>query len=747
MRFIKKAHIFIIFFALAFILSPGKAFSNPSEKKVVLNFWELSAGEELMRSLLDKFERENPGIKVKLQQLTWDYGFEKIVTAIAAGNAPDVCELGSTWVPKFSASGALLDVTEDMQDIKDKFLLWEPVTYKERLYGAPWLGGTRLMFYNRELFDEAGLNRNKAPATWGELLEAAKRIDALGEDIYGFGIFAGEPYSPWQEFLPFAWSNNAKILNDDFSQVLIDSPEFVEAIEFYQSLIPYSIIDRQSQINHLFANGKVGIQISGFWNFRLIPRLNPKLNFAAALLPKPSLRTGTSAAFAGGEVFVILSKTKHPKEAVKLIKFLIDTENAIEVVKIQQNVVPTAKDAINHPYYNDHPDQKLFFKQMETAVAPPSHPKWVELEAIFNKAVEEAVIKKTPARALLNDTKKQIEFTLKEKDKIGRSSDKLIPALIFGILISAIIGRVAYRKIKHIKPAKEFSFKSNYTTFIFLSPWLLIFFIFGIYPLIYSILISFSKYDLLTSQLSFVGLKNYIEILKDPGFHNALKNTLIFTFGTIPFTTTIALFTAVLINRKIPFKQLYQAGLFLPVATSVIVIATIFTYLYAPDGVVNLALEKLGLPAPKPSWLMNTKLALPSIMFMAIWSSFGYYMVLFLAGLQTIPDSLFEAASIDGANEWQKFWYITIPQIRPMILLVLVINTIHSLQVFPEIFTMTGGGPLGATTTVVFYLYQKGFNNFQMGQASAVGYILFILIMVFSVAQMKMLRMGEQIVD
>jgi len=718
-----------------------------TDETVVLNFWELSVGEELMRSLLDKFEKENPGIKVKLQQLSWDYGFDKIILSIAAGNAPDVCELGTDWVPKFSSSDVLLDITDDVQDIKDQYMLWEPTYYEGRIYGAPWLAGTRVMFYNRDLFFKAGLNPDKPPTTWNELLECAKAIDRLAPDIYGFGIFAAEPYAPWQEFLPFAWGNGGRVLSKDLTKVEINSPEVAEALEFYSDLKQYSIVDRQPQINTMFAQEKVGIQMSGFWNFKLIPRFNPKLNFGVALLPKPSKRKGFPAAFAGGEIFVILKDSPHAKEALKLIKFLIKEENTLEIVKVQHNVVPTSRASLDNPYYKAHPDEKIFFQQMLTAVAPPNHPNWVSIQEEITRVIEDVVIGNVPVKHALIDAEARIDAILKQEQVRGRLSDRLITTIILIMAAVLIISVLIVRKIKKKKSAMAFSLKRDYTTLIFLSPWVLTFLVFGIYPLVYSVIISLCKYNLLNSQLSFAGLDNFLNVVRDPVFRKAVGNTVIFAFGTIPFTMVVALFCAVLINQKIPFKQLYQAGLFIPVSTSVIVIATIFTFMYSPGGLLNSVLAFLKLPYPNPSWLMNEKWALPSIMFMNIWASFGYYMVLFLAGLQTIPASLYEAASIDGANDWQKFRHITLPQLRPILLFAMVINTIRTFQVFPEIFTMTRGGPRDATTTVVYYLYDKGFHKFQMGEAAAVAYLLFFIILGFSLVQMKFFNMGENVAE
>jgi len=741
----KKAFPIIILLAVSILtVLPCRSVSAKEQEKVVLNFWELSVGEELMRSLLDRYEQENPHIKVNLQQLSWDYGFDKIILSIAAGNAPDICELGTDWVPKFSSSGVLLDLTEEVTDIKDQYLLWEPTEYKGRTYGVPWLAGTRVMFYNRDLFFRAGLDPDKPPKTWGELLDAARAIDSLGDNVYGFGIFAAEPYSPWQEFLPFAWGNGAKVLSDDLSRSVINSPEMAETLEYYNQLKEYSIVDRQPQINTMFAQEKVGIQISGFWNFKVIPRFNPKLNFGVSLLPKPSAHKGTRAAFAGGEIFVVLKNSPHPEEALKLIKFLVEEENTLEIVKVQHNVVPTTKSSLDHPYYQAHPDEKIFFQQMLSAVAPPNHPNWVSIQEEVTRLIEEVVIGNRPVSQALENAHARIEGILSKEQIKGRLTDKTIVLIIIILALALIAGVYITRKIKKKKPQMKFSLKRNYSTIIFLAPWALIFLIFGIYPLVYSIIISFCKYNLLSSELVFTGLDNFINVIRDVDFRRAVLHTTYFAVGTIPFTMALAIFCAVLINRKIPFKQLYQAGLFLPVSTSVIVIATIFTFAYSPEGLFNMILKALRLPYPDPSWLMNTKWALPSIMFMNVWASFGYYMVLFLAGLQTIPFSLYEAASMDGANEWQQFWNISLPQLRPILLFAVVINTIRTFQVFPEIFAMTRGGPLGSTTTIVYYLYEKGFHKFQMGQASAVAYLLFFIILALSLLQMKFFKMEEQ---
>ncbi len=732
---------------LLFLMTAESRLTHPAyaSEDVTLEFWELSVGEELMRSLLDKFERQHPGIKVRFQQLSWDYGLDKVITSIAAGNAPDVVELGTDWVPQFSSSGVLSDLTAELTPIKNQFLLWDPVTYRGRIYGMPWLAGTRILFYNRELFAKAGLNPDRPPSTWKELYEAAKAVDGLGPEIYGIGLHVAEAYAPWQEFLPFAWGNGGEVLNKEWNRCLLDQPPVVEALKFYKSLKPYALVERQPQVNQLFAEGKVGVQISGSWNFAVIPRLNPTLNYGVGLMPKPAENRGAPASFAGGEMLVILKSTEHQEAALQLIRFLAEEEQAMAIVEAQRNIIPTAVAAMEQPYYQTHPEQRMVFEQVRYAVAPPAHPAWGQMQEAITLAVEEVLLKDKDPEKALQETTAQINKIIQTPEVRGRFSDTVVFGIFLGALLLLGVGSVVLRRRRVGARAVAHSPSSLLTSFLFISPWLTIFLAFSVIPLAHSVILSFSRYNLLSSEIAFVGLRNFWEVLGEPPFRKAMWNTLMFAAGSIPPTMALALFAAVLINTRIPFKRLYQAGLFLPVATSVIVICMIFSYLYAQDGLVNRVLQWFHLPVPTPSWLLNTRWALPSIMFMNVWASYGYYMVLFLAGLQTIPVELYEAASIDGANDWQKFRYITLPQLKPIVLLATVINTIRALQVFPEIFAMTQGGPLGSTTTVVWYLYETGFHRFDMGHAAAVGYVLFIVTMCLSWFQIKAFRVEEKL--
>ena len=266
---------------------------------------------------------------------------------------------------------------------------------------------------------------------------------------------------------------------------------------------------------------------------------------------------------------------------------------------------------------------------------------------------------------------------------------------------------------------------SRATSWALLSPWVVAFALFGLYPFAFSFWASVTDYSPLRAQAKFVGLSNYARALADPAFWTALGNTAFFVVGTIPFTTALALGLALAVQPVFRGRTIFRAGFFVPSVVSVVVLSLIFKGLYASDGAINGLLLAMGLRGP--DWLLDPHAALPAIMAMDVWSASGYYMIIFLAGLEAIPRELHEAARLEGASGWDRFLRITLPLLRPTLLFVLVVNTVRSLQIFAEVFVMTRGGPLHSTTTVVYYLYEQAFYRFDLGYASAVAYLLFLL--------------------
>ena len=270
-------------------------------------------------------------------------------------------------------------------------------------------------------------------------------------------------------------------------------------------------------------------------------------------------------------------------------------------------------------------------------------------------------------------------------------------------------------------------------------PWVITLVAFWLFPLIYSFILGFTDYSLLGRGFAWVGLANYANLLSDPDFLRSTWNTFVFVVGTIPVTTILSLGMALLLNRQFPGQGLFRGGFFLPWITSMVVVALIFTNFYQRGGYVALLAEAVGLTPPEYGFLYDSSTALYSIMAMDVWMSLGYYMLIFLAGLKSIPDELYEAADVAGAGAWRKFSSITLPLLKPVLLFILVINSIKSFQVFVEIFVMTKGK--FDTSTMVYFIYENGLTtNFAFGYASAAAYILFGIIALLSAVQFFLLQ-------
>ncbi|GIV53079.1 MAG: sugar ABC transporter permease [Candidatus Kapaibacterium sp.] len=284
--------------------------------------------------------------------------------------------------------------------------------------------------------------------------------------------------------------------------------------------------------------------------------------------------------------------------------------------------------------------------------------------------------------------------------------------------------------------------------FILVLPWVITVVAFWLYPIASAFLLSLSDYSTLTGEQRCVGLANFRALAHDPLFWKALSNTLVFALGTVPVTTVLALVLALLLDRIAERRigSVLRAMYFLPTVTSLVVVALVFSNLYARDGYLNIVLGWLGLPYPERGWLLEPTTALPAIMAMDVWMATGYYMVIVLAGLQTIPRQLYDAAALSGASSWQQLRWITLPLLRPTLTFIIVMNTIKSFQMFVEVYVMTRGGPLeGTTTTLVYELYRNAFERSDgMGYAAAIAVVVVVLIAGASWLQVHFLRQGRR---
>lgn len=292
----------------------------------------------------------------------------------------------------------------------------------------------------------------------------------------------------------------------------------------------------------------------------------------------------------------------------------------------------------------------------------------------------------------------------------------------------------------NLKNKKRMSLKTKeaLTGWLFISPALIGFSIFTFGSIIYSLYLSLTDYDLMTKP-KFIGLENFIRAFtKDEYFYKFFGNTLYFVAFLVPIVLVISLLLALLINKKVGrMTKAYRVALFLPSITSTIAVSMVWLWIFNPDmGLINNLLTAIGFNNP-PMWLNSPETSKMALIIMRVWQMSGYYMIMFLAGLQTIPESLYESAQVDGANNIQSFFKITLPMLSNTTFVVIILLVIEAFNMFESIFIMTNGGPLGSTSTIMYYIYEQGFGNYNMGYASAIAWIFFIVIMIITLIQYR----------
>lgn len=276
-----------------------------------------------------------------------------------------------------------------------------------------------------------------------------------------------------------------------------------------------------------------------------------------------------------------------------------------------------------------------------------------------------------------------------------------------------------------------FAYYKKYAPYLFLVPAGVVLLLFFFIPFFQTIGLSFQGYENSIYNPDFVGLANYKKLITSPIFYKVMANTFLYLIIAVPFLTIFPLFLAVLINQKIRCVTLYKILIYLPVIVSIVVAAIAFKWLYAQTGILNYFVEIFGYNPI--GWLTDPKYALYAVIIVTIWKGVGYYMMIYLAALMSVPNELYEACDIDGASFLRKHLTVTIPHLMPTIALVSTISAISAMKVFAEIYVMTKGGPLNSSKTIVYYIYERAFENLDLGYASALSVVLLAIVLVFSI--------------
>ena len=321
---------------------------------------------------------------------------------------PDLCQIGSAWMPGLLAGSRLADWSAGVADLRPQLHGWEMCSGGDALYGVPWVLRTRALFYDKTLFARARLDSTRPPETWDELTRAAAAIQRLGHGVHGYGVQAGERHVLATKVLPFLFANGGSILSDDLRRAVFDSVANVKALDFFLSLRRVGTMGQQEALDREFEEGRLGLDLSGAWMFERIAKVAPGLRYGVALVPRPAAGRGTNASWADGEVLVSFNDSKHKHLALDLARFLVQPENVLRLAAAAKNVQPATAGADTSAYYRARPQEATMVRQLERARFTPNHPAWGELEAALEDEVEQALYDRKSAAQAVKDAQTKL---------------------------------------------------------------------------------------------------------------------------------------------------------------------------------------------------------------------------------------------------------------------------------------------------------------------------------------------------
>lgn len=692
----------------------------------------------LIKKIIAEFEKRNPDIHVQLEATT--EASRVFLTEMAAGSPPEVMYIGSEMLPQMVGKHALIPMNDWIsRDSVDMSLFFPKIvkslTFDDKIYAYPIHYSTNALFYNKKLFDEKGVSYPDENWTWDDYRNAAMKltIDRNGD---------GKP-EVWGCLTPDSQvlirSFGGKICSDDTSKIIVNNPGALNAIKYLYSLLgkcaPLAAQVQDTNEMQLFTNDKVAMFLGRTWQLPQIIKTMPEDSpWDIAPTPKGVIRF--SAIGVGGNC--IARGCKNPEAAWKFVKFYSSLEGQ-KLLGVQKNCAPALIELCSSPqYFLSAPPQsiKVFLDAAEYSDRPLPDSDWSNE---FSSRVWEPVMEQirtqtiTPENAVkqweksgnayLDKWRQEVEIR-KKADFTGDTT-----AFLFRfMMILMVVGLMVV--IWFARTNKKY-----WEGYLFIAPWIIGFIIFTLGPVMASLYLSFTKYDML-SMPQWVGIMNFTDLFKDKLYLTSLYNTFYYALFQVPASLIFALILAMLLNHKLKGIYTFRAIYYLPAITSGVAISLLWRWLFNPDlGLINSILGSLGIPGP--GWLTSPTWAMPAIIIMSVWGGTGGAMLIYLAGLQGIPEQLYEAANLDGANNWQKFRNVTLPMLSPTIFFNLIMSIIGSFQVFVTIFVMTSnagssiepGGPVNSTLVYVLYLYRIGFRYLNMGSACAMAWILFIIIL------------------
>ncbi|MBI5215287.1 MAG: extracellular solute-binding protein [Ignavibacteriae bacterium] len=730
-----------------------------AQQQVTLRLMDWASVDEMPSDELSlaEFKKRYPHINVLYEPSPGRVYEEKILTSLVADEPPDVFLLDSKLIPTFTNKHVLLDLHPYLSKLHIDSSQWFPNVLSiarkgNSLYAFP-KGFTPIMvYYNKQLFRTSNISYPTSDWTWNDYLETAKQLTKDTDNdgtVDQYGTAFTNYYYQW---IPWIWSAGGDVVDATgfHATGFLNSERTESAIQFLIDLRNKHKVspdlgtwvqsEKTGTSYALFSNGKLAMLTSGHW---LMPKFvkyiqDGTLDIGVAPLPRHPDANKVNVMYESG--WCVPVNTKYPEEAVLLASFMAG-EITARVRSSQRLEIPAVISVAEENVKTDATGlEQVFFDEVQYCRQPWGSliERFSEIEWTLQDAVDEVMVNGKPLHETMTKYSARVDKELAEIRSHEATEFKPMKEqseiLWFLLMVSGfwlVVSVLLYLKTKNNKR------KTLRTAYSFLAPSILHLIVFMFTPIAFSAYLSMHRWDVVVPDKPFIGLDNFSEMLNDPLFWNAFKNTFVYSLN-VPVGMLVSLAVALMLHKRLKGLGFLRTLYFLPSVSSFVAIALVWMWMYHPSfGAANFLLMSFGF---EPSqWLNSEKTAMLSVMIFSIWLGLGYQMVIFLAGLQGIPEELYDAATIDGASTGQCFWKITFPLLKPTTFFILVTSLISSFQVFTSIYVMTAGGPVRSTDVIVYHIYQAAWEQLRMGYASAMSWVLFVLIMFVTWLQFRLL--------
>lgn len=764
---------------------PAAALSAPVE----VTFWPVVESDFYLHDLIQEFERRNPDVRIiRSQSASLDKGGDnqRLLCGIAGGSPPDVVEFARFAIAEWAPRGAFtpLQPLIEQQDLTEPQAIrpqdyyraaWDESVYEGVAYAVPSDIDTRPLFYNKDLLIRAGLvdERGEAlpPRTWDDLRHAMRLLTAREDPADPKSRLRVLAYPPFSQsgfsncwFYMYAFMNGGRFISPDGRRCTLDAPENIAALQYMVDLcdeiggareIQQFLSGQQGGLLDPFLSGKMAMRIDVNYLLNAIAALVPEMNFGVAPPPVPPGKPITS--WSGGWCWIIPRGARHPEAAWRLIRWLASAE-AQELKARAQYETQRAAGQLYIPFFsaNRRITETLCQRYVDADPQLPQRYKDA-VRAILDLLIVSEYRPVTPVGQLLwNEHIRASQEALygvasatetlrlhaaivqKELDRFFAPPPPHVlrwdwVVATYVLAVAVLVCGVAWTHIRQSRSRGYFRREYRVGP-LFALPWIIGFVVFTGGPIVFSLIMSFCDYDVFNPP-RWVGLRNYVTVLADdPLFWKSLWNTVYMIVG-VPLGMTLSLAIAMLLAFPLRGMAGYRTLFYLPAIMPAVAASMLWLWMFNPtQGGLNQVLAWFGWRGP--DWLLDQHWSKPSIILMGLWGA-GGGMIIWLAGLRGIPVHLYEAAKIDGASAWQRFLCVTLPMLSPYIFFHLIMGTIGTFQIFAQAYILTQGGPVDSTLFYVYYLFNHAFRYMRMGYASALAWLLFLIILVLTAVQLK----------